>query len=306
MECPILVWMLSLNRDVTTEVCVRCSVRAPLGFVSLFVGQEYDKCFNLVRECAPHARIAYDCTSIESFREFLLCMFPSFRVHLSFRSLALLSSARRLLWLVHAGQVISQMLPLLMMRHRRISRTKWKDCETSNGKHWIEQVCLSVHSLHPLRLTCIAKISLIILSLFASSRSDASSHPIATPHTVTRRHATRKVSPVDDRIPSRLRQLVVWHGHDPRPSTTSRQHRSRHQTTLRRTSRGVRSRLRRIVCPQGPFIPLHDHTHTLLDDFDARPRTPFFILLQYVLGPMLSFSPFSSSFLLGTQNSSLR
>jgi len=26
-----------------------------------------------------------------------------------------------------------------MMRHRRISRTKWKDCETPNGKHWIEQ-----------------------------------------------------------------------------------------------------------------------------------------------------------------------
>ncbi|KAF8438399.1 hypothetical protein L210DRAFT_3543781 [Boletus edulis BED1] len=84
MECPILVWMLSLNRDVTTE--------------------EYDKCYNLVRECSPHARISYDCTSIESFR-----------------------------------QIISQMLPLLMMRHRRISRTKWKDCETPNGKHWIEQ-----------------------------------------------------------------------------------------------------------------------------------------------------------------------
>lgn len=36
MECPILVWMLSLNRDVTTEVCVvfcppRVQVLAPLG-----------------------------------------------------------------------------------------------------------------------------------------------------------------------------------------------------------------------------------------------------------------------------------
>ncbi|KIJ61726.1 hypothetical protein HYDPIDRAFT_115537 [Hydnomerulius pinastri MD-312] len=84
MDCPLLVWMLSLNRDVTTE--------------------EYDKCYNLVRECAPHAKIAYDCTSIDSFR-----------------------------------QILCQMLPLLMMRHRRISRAKWKDCETSNGKHWIEQ-----------------------------------------------------------------------------------------------------------------------------------------------------------------------
>ncbi|KAI6125334.1 hypothetical protein EDD16DRAFT_1761629 [Pisolithus croceorrhizus] len=86
MECPILVWMLSINRDVTTD--------------------EYDKCYNLVKECVPHAKIPYDNTSIDSFR-----------------------------------QVICEMLPLLMMRHRRISRTKWKDCVTSNGKHWIEQVC---------------------------------------------------------------------------------------------------------------------------------------------------------------------
>ncbi|KAH7928009.1 hypothetical protein BV22DRAFT_1059825 [Leucogyrophana mollusca] len=84
MDCPLLVWMLSLNRDVTTE--------------------EYDKCFELVRECAPHAKIPYTPTSIDSFR-----------------------------------QIINQMLPLLMMRHRRISRTKWKDCQTPNGKHWIEQ-----------------------------------------------------------------------------------------------------------------------------------------------------------------------
>lgn len=27
-----------------------------------------------------------------------------------------------------------------MMRHRRISRAKWRDCVTSTGKHWIEQV----------------------------------------------------------------------------------------------------------------------------------------------------------------------
>lgn len=79
MECPILVWMLSLNRDVTTEVCI-CVLCAPLLFdffdgscpVIPFV-QEYDKCFHLVRECSPHARITYDCTSIESFRKFLLC-----------------------------------------------------------------------------------------------------------------------------------------------------------------------------------------------------------------------------------------
>jgi len=86
MECPILVWMLSLNRDVTTD--------------------EYQKCYELVRECVPHAKIPYAPTSIDSFR-----------------------------------QLICQMMPLLMMRHRRISRTKWKDCQTQNGKHWIEQGC---------------------------------------------------------------------------------------------------------------------------------------------------------------------
>jgi len=76
--------MLSLNRDITKE--------------------EYDKCFELIRECAPHTRLPYAPSSPESFR-----------------------------------QIISQMLPLLMMRHRRISRAKWKDCENPNGKHWIEQ-----------------------------------------------------------------------------------------------------------------------------------------------------------------------
>lgn len=38
------------------------------------------------------------------------------------------------------GSLLLAMLPLLMMRHRRIPRSKWRDCETTNGKHWIEQV----------------------------------------------------------------------------------------------------------------------------------------------------------------------
>lgn len=41
------------------------------------------------------------------------------------------------------GQLLMHMLPLLMMRHRRIPRSKWKDCVTSHGKHWIEQVSTS-------------------------------------------------------------------------------------------------------------------------------------------------------------------
>ena len=30
-------------------------------------------------------------------------------------------------------------MPLLMMRHRRIPRARWRDHSTHNGKHWIEQ-----------------------------------------------------------------------------------------------------------------------------------------------------------------------
>lgn len=39
----------------------------------------------------------------------------------------------------HTGQMIAYMLPLLMMRHRRIPRAKWRDCSDANSKHWIEQ-----------------------------------------------------------------------------------------------------------------------------------------------------------------------
>jgi len=84
MDCPILVWMLSLNRDTNTT--------------------EYDQCYKLVQECAPHTAIPYAPTNVDSFR-----------------------------------QIITAMLPLLMMRHRRISRTKWNDFSTPQGKHWIEQ-----------------------------------------------------------------------------------------------------------------------------------------------------------------------
>jgi 4'-phosphopantetheinyl transferase len=84
MDCPILVWMLSLNRDTNTL--------------------EYKQCYDLVRECAPHVKIKDTPTDVDSFR-----------------------------------QIITAMLPLLMMRHRRISRTKWRDFETPSGKRWIEQ-----------------------------------------------------------------------------------------------------------------------------------------------------------------------
>jgi 4'-phosphopantetheinyl transferase len=38
-----------------------------------------------------------------------------------------------------AVQVVAQMMPLLMMRHRRVPRAMWRDRQTSLGKHWIEQ-----------------------------------------------------------------------------------------------------------------------------------------------------------------------
>ncbi|KAJ7759468.1 hypothetical protein B0H14DRAFT_384577 [Mycena olivaceomarginata] len=83
-DCPILVWMLSLNREYTKE--------------------EYDACHKVVDDCVQHIKIPYDPPNADTFR-----------------------------------QVITHMLPLLMMRHRRIPRAKWRDCITSNGKHWIEQ-----------------------------------------------------------------------------------------------------------------------------------------------------------------------
>lgn len=79
------------------------------------------------------------------------------------------------------GKILTAMLPLLMMRHRRISRTKWKDCQTSNGKHWIEQVR---------RLTMRYTMSLVDCLSFACQ--------------VLRRYATRKVPSIHDRISSDL------------------------------------------------------------------------------------------------------
>ena len=101
MECPILVWMLSINRDVTTEVCSwrlfsleipspkslfhRCHrypsrlTHSDLGAFLPLMNQEYDKCYNLVKECVPHTKFPYECTSIESFREsHLSIFFPDF------------------------------------------------------------------------------------------------------------------------------------------------------------------------------------------------------------------------------------
>jgi len=82
-DCPILVWMLSLNREYTKE--------------------EYDACFDVVKECIKHVQLQYEPRDANSFR-----------------------------------RLMTLMLPLLMMRHRRIPRAKWLDNENDNGKHWIQ------------------------------------------------------------------------------------------------------------------------------------------------------------------------
>ncbi|KAJ7883665.1 hypothetical protein B0H14DRAFT_3857258 [Mycena olivaceomarginata] len=92
-DCPILVRMLSLNREYTKE--------------------EYDACHKVVDDCVQHIKIPYDPPNADTFR-----------------------------------QVMTHMLPLLMMRHRRIPCAKWRDCITSNGKHWIEQFLHSMIGYH--------------------------------------------------------------------------------------------------------------------------------------------------------------
>ncbi|KAJ7459455.1 hypothetical protein B0H11DRAFT_172180 [Mycena galericulata] len=82
-DCPIIIWMLSLNREYSRE--------------------EYNACHKVVDDCVQHIKISYDPPNPDSFR-----------------------------------QVMTHLLPLLMMRHRRVPRAKWRDCITDNRKHWIE------------------------------------------------------------------------------------------------------------------------------------------------------------------------
>ncbi|KZT66799.1 hypothetical protein DAEQUDRAFT_729936 [Daedalea quercina L-15889] len=84
MDCPLLVWMLFLNREMTLE--------------------EYDQCHRTIRACVPHANVPYAREQLDTTR-----------------------------------QIIAHMLPLLMMRHRRVPRSRWKDMVSENGKHYIEQ-----------------------------------------------------------------------------------------------------------------------------------------------------------------------
>lgn len=69
-----------------------------------YVQEEYDACYKVVQECDRHAAIKYNPQDPDTLR-----------------------------------QIMTQLLPLLMMRHRRIPRAKWEDHVSPNGKHWIQQ-----------------------------------------------------------------------------------------------------------------------------------------------------------------------
>ncbi|KAK0489152.1 hypothetical protein IW261DRAFT_1414547 [Armillaria novae-zelandiae] len=85
-DCPILIWMLSLNREYTAE--------------------EYEACYTFLKDYTDHVDLGpHNAEDADSFRH-----------------------------------LITQLLPVLMMRHRRIPRSKWRDQVTQNGKHWIEQL----------------------------------------------------------------------------------------------------------------------------------------------------------------------
>jgi len=72
----------------------------------------------------------YEPSNADSFRTFVVFLFClSFIMeHLSVR----------LFSLSFLGQLMTLLLPVLMMRHRRVPRAKWADHVTANGKHWIE------------------------------------------------------------------------------------------------------------------------------------------------------------------------
>ncbi|KIY46088.1 hypothetical protein FISHEDRAFT_66561 [Fistulina hepatica ATCC 64428] len=69
-----------------------------------YTKQEYDLAYGVIREALSHVKLKYEPLDPVSFRK-----------------------------------VMMNLLPLLMMRHRRIPRSRWEDRIGPNGKHWIEQ-----------------------------------------------------------------------------------------------------------------------------------------------------------------------
>lgn len=96
--------------------------------------QEYDNCYTVCKTCVEHTKVNYNPRDPNTFRESLVSWADG-----------------RLPSLMHStlGLMMTLMLPLLMMRHRRIPRAKWRDEAMANGKRWIEQVSHVCIALFP-------------------------------------------------------------------------------------------------------------------------------------------------------------
>ncbi|KIM37904.1 hypothetical protein M413DRAFT_76579 [Hebeloma cylindrosporum] len=68
-----------------------------------YSAEEYNQAYQLCRRCFPNERFRYQTTDPDSFR-----------------------------------LLITQLLPVLMMRHRRVRPSNWLDYRTPTGKHWID------------------------------------------------------------------------------------------------------------------------------------------------------------------------
>jgi hypothetical protein len=67
-ECPILVWMLSIQRQISPEVRVAHYYSLSSSHSSRR-SQDYELCYNLVREALPYTNPRHAPESYESFRE---------------------------------------------------------------------------------------------------------------------------------------------------------------------------------------------------------------------------------------------
>jgi hypothetical protein len=113
--------MLSLNRDVLTEVCPVLSLINQRLTLS---PQEYDKCFHLVQDCVPHARLPYQPTSIDSFRE-----------HHSTTRLLWVLTLNRTAYLPHVALAYDAPSTNISRKMERLRYLEWKTLDRA-GERW--------------------------------------------------------------------------------------------------------------------------------------------------------------------------
>jgi hypothetical protein len=144
MNSPILVWMLYLNREVTSEVS---HSPPPLFFFFLQKKLKLKRVKNSPDRCSRNTKnVTSSFTTQSPMRKTFPPTLPL--ANHCVRYTPYLGPPWRILTSLNfPGQIIAQMMPLLMMRHRRIPRARWRDHSTHNGKHWIEQVGLGLFFL---------------------------------------------------------------------------------------------------------------------------------------------------------------